>query len=70
MEHYLANFISSTPDDPSLELTVAREEIDLLRYQLKQMENKNGKLAKELDFSEESLHEAWEMINHRDEEVR
>ena len=67
---YLANFVGSTLDDPSLELMVAREEVDLLKYQPEKMENKNGELAKELDSSEEALHEAGETIDHRDEKLR
>ena len=70
MGHFLSNFVGSTPDDPSLKLTTAREEVDLLKYQLEQMENKNGKLTKELDSSEEALYEAREMIDRRDEKLR
>ena len=70
MGHYLTNLIGSTPDDLSLELTMAREEVDLLKYQLEQMENKNSKLVKELNSSEEALHEAREKIDCRDEELR
>nr|XP_010907555.1 ankycorbin-like [Elaeis guineensis] len=67
--NYLANFVGSTLDDPSLELMMAREEVDLLKYQSEQMENKNGELTKELDSSEEALYEAREMIDRRDKKL-
>ena len=70
MGHYLTNFVGSTPDDPFLKLMVAREEVDLLKYQLEQMENKNSELVKELDSFEEALHEARVMIDRKDEELR
>ena len=70
MGHYLASFIGSTSGTSALELTAARGEIDLLRYQLEQVESKNGELAKELSTFKEALQEAQEMINRRDDKLR
>ena len=68
--HYLASFVGSTSDASALELTAAREEIDLLKYLLEQERSANTKLVKEANSSEEALREAREMIDHRDNELR
>ena len=68
--HYLASFTGATSDASSLELAVVKEEVDLLKYQLEQVERNNSELAKELDFSEEVHREIQEIFSYRDNELR
>ena len=68
--HHLANFVGSTSDAPTLELTTAREEIVLLKYQLEQVERIYTELTRVLNSSEEALQEAQETIIHHDDKIR
>ena len=56
--HHLASFIGSISDASALELTAAREEIDLLKHQLEQTERIISELTRELNSSEEALQKA------------
>nr|XP_010907008.1 uncharacterized protein LOC105033787 [Elaeis guineensis] len=66
----LGQLVGDTSDASSLELTAAKKDVDLSKYQLEQVERNNCELAKELGFSEKTRREAQEIINHRDDELK
>ena len=55
MEHYLVNFIGITSKASALELVEVKEEIDKLKYLLKQEKVANAELFNEIDYSEKAL---------------
>ena len=50
----MASFASATLDASSLKLAAVRKEVDLLKYQLEQIERNNDEPTKELSFSKEA----------------
>ena len=51
-------------------LTMEKEEINLLKYRLEQLERNNTELVKKLNFTKEALQESQELILHQDEELQ
>ena len=51
-------------------LTMEKEEINLLKYQLEQLERNNTELVKKLNFTKEALQESQESILRQDEELQ